>query len=595
MRTHYCGHVNEHLSGQEVTVCGWVNHRRDHGGVIFIDLRDREGVLQVVIDPDTPAAFALAERARSEFVLRATGKVRPRPEGTVNPNLGTGKIEVLLHTLEILNAAQTPPFQLDDTSVQEETRLRYRYIDLRTPRMRDNLLLRAKVARFFRRFLDEAGFLDIETPMLTKATPEGARDYLVPSRTHPGRFFALPQSPQLFKQLLMMSGFDRYYQIVRCFRDEDLRADRQPEFTQLDIEMSFVDEQAVTSLMEAMIRALFKEVLGVTLPDPVPRMTYLEAMRRYGSDRPDLRNPLELIELADVMRGVDFKVFAAAAANPVARVAALRAPGGGALSRKQIDEYTAFVAIYGAKGLAYIKINDKAAGRDGLQSPILKFLPDVAVAAILERTGAENGDLVFFGADDAKVVNAALGALRDKVAADLNLVADEWRPLWVVDFPMFDWDADGKRWQAIHHPFTAPYADAAALAKDPGAALSRAYDLVLNGTEIGGGSIRIHRSELQQAVFSLLGIGPDEAREKFGFLLDALQYGCPPHGGIAFGLDRLVMLMAGERSIREVIAFPKTQTAACPLTSAPSSVSEPQLRELGIRLRRSEVEPSKSI
>ena len=595
MRTHYCGHVNEHLSGQEVTVCGWVNHRRDHGGVIFIDLRDREGVLQVVIDPDTPAAFALAERARSEFVLRATGKVRPRPEGTVNPNLGTGKIEVLLHTLEILNAAQTPPFQLDDTSVQEETRLRYRYIDLRTPRMRDNLLLRAKVARFFRRFLDEAGFLDIETPMLTKATPEGARDYLVPSRTPPGRFFALPQSPQLFKQLLMMSGFDRYYQIVRCFRDEDLRADRQPEFTQLDIEMSFVDEQAVTSLMEAMIRALFKEVLGVTLPDPVPRMTYLEAMRRYGSDRPDLRNPLELIELADVMRGVDFKVFAAAAANPVARVAALRAPGGGALSRKQIDEYTAFVAIYGAKGLAYIKINDKAAGRDGLQSPILKFLPDVAVAAILERTGAENGDLVFFGADDAKVVNAALGALRDKVAADLNLVADEWRPLWVVDFPMFDWDVDGKRWQAIHHPFTAPYADAEALAKDPGAALSRAYDLVLNGTEIGGGSIRIHRSELQQAVFSLLGIGPDEAREKFGFLLDALQYGCPPHGGIAFGLDRLVMLMAGERSIREVIAFPKTQTAACPLTSAPSSVSEPQLRELGIRLRRSEVEPSKSI
>ena len=595
MRTHYCGHVNEHLSGHEVTVCGWVNHRRDHGGVIFIDLRDREGVLQVVIDPDTPAAFALAERARSEFVLRATGKVRPRPEGTVNPNLGTGKIEVLLHTLEILNAAQTPPFQLDDTSVQEETRLRYRYIDLRTPRMRDNLLLRAKVARFFRRFLDAAGFLDIETPMLTKATPEGARDYLVPSRTHPGRFFALPQSPQLFKQLLMMSGFDRYYQIVRCFRDEDLRADRQPEFTQLDIEMSFVDEQAVTSLMEAMIRALFKEVLGVTLPDPVPRMTYLEAMRRYGSDRPDLRNPLELIELADVMQGVDFKVFAAAAANPAARVAALRAPGGGALSRKQIDEYTAFVAIYGAKGLAYIKINDKAAGRDGLQSPILKFLPDVAVAAILERTGAENGDLVFFGADDAKVVNAALGALRDKVAADLNLVADEWRPLWVVDFPMFDWDADGKRWQAIHHPFTAPYADAAALAKDPGAALSRAYDLVLNGTEIGGGSIRIHRSELQQAVFSLLGIGPDEAREKFGFLLDALQYGCPPHGGIAFGLDRLVMLMAGERSIREVIAFPKTQTAACPLTSAPSSVSEPQLRELGIRLRRSEVEPSKSI
>jgi aspartyl-tRNA synthetase len=592
MRTHYCGDVNEHLIDQEVTVCGWVHHRRDHGGVIFIDLRDRAGVLQIVIDPDTPAAFALAERVRSEYVLKARARVRARPAGTVNPNLPTGQVEALVKELEVLNTAVPPPFQLDDPHVQEETRLRHRYIDLRTPRMQKNLILRAQVARFFRRFLDAEGFLDIETPVLTKATPEGARDYLVPSRTHPGRFFALPQSPQLFKQLLMMSGFDRYYQIVRCFRDEDLRADRQPEFTQLDIEMSFVDEQAVTALMERMIRVLFREVMGVDLPDPFPRMSYAEAMARYGSDRPDLRNPLELVELKDLMQGVEFKVFAAAATNPAGRIAALRAPGGGALSRKQIDDYTDFVAIYGAKGLAYIKINDKAAGRDGLQSPILKFLPDAVVEGILERTGAVDGDVVFFGADEARVVNAALGALRDKVAADLGLVADAWRPLWVVDFPMFEWDADSKRWQALHHPFTAPYADAAGVAAAPGTALSRAYDMVLNGSEVGGGSIRIHQQDLQAQVFALLGIGDEEAREKFGFLLDALQCGCPPHGGIAFGLDRLVMLMSGERSIREVIAFPKTQTASCPLTAAPTAVGELQLRELGIRLRRQENAPA---
>ncbi|MGH8596216.1 MAG: aspartate--tRNA ligase [Gammaproteobacteria bacterium] len=591
MRTHYCGEATDALTAQEITVCGWVHHRRDHGGVIFIDLRDRAGLLQIVIDPDTPDAFAVAERARSEYVLKATGRVRPRPAGTVNPNLSTGMVEVLVHRLEILNTAQTPPFQLDDTGVQEETRLRFRYIDLRTERMRNNILLRSRVARFFRRYLDAAGFLDIETPMLTKATPEGARDYVVPSRTQPGRFFALPQSPQLFKQLLMMSGFDRYYQIVRCFRDEDLRADRQPEFTQLDLEMSFVDELTVTRLMEAMIRELYREILGVDLPDPFPRITYLDAMQRYGSDRPDLRNPLELIELADLMQTIEFKVFAVAAHDPGKRIAALRAPGGGALSRKQLDDYVEFVGIYGAKGLAYIKVNDRATGRDGLQSPILKFLADDVIDAILNRTGAVTGDVIFFGADDAKIVNAALGALRDKVAVDLNLVANEWRPLWVVDFPMFEWDAEHTRWAALHHPFTAPHADVEAVVRDPGAALSRAYDMVMNGSEIGGGSIRIHRPETQQAVFSLLGIGPDEAREKFGFLLDALQYGCPPHGGIAFGLDRLVMLMAGERSIREVIPFPKTQTAACLLTSAPATIAETQLRELGIRLRRTDATP----
>ncbi|MGR8920449.1 MAG: aspartate--tRNA ligase [Gammaproteobacteria bacterium] len=586
MRSHYCGVVNEDLVDQTVTLCGWVHHRRDHGGVIFIDLRDREGVAQVVIDPDTPEAFGLAERVRSEFVLRATGRVRHRPEGTVNPDMPTGKVEVLVKDLEILNDAHTPPFQLEERHVHDDTRLKYRYVDLRTDRMRENLRLRALVARELRGFLDGEGFLEIETPMLTKATPEGARDYLVPSRTHPGRFFALPQSPQLFKQLLMMSGMDRYYQIVRCFRDEDLRADRQPEFTQLDVEMSFVDEGSITALMEAMVRGLFERVLDVELADPFPRLTHAEAMRRYGSDRPDLRNPLELVEIADLMAEVEFKVFAGPAGRDDGRVAALRAPGGGRLTRKQIDDYTDFVGVYGAKGLAYIKVNDRAAGIDGLQSPILKFLPPPVVSEVLERTGAVDGDLVFFGADDAGVVNAALGALRDKLAADLDLVEDGWRPLWVVDFPMFEWDTDEKRWTPLHHPFTAPVEDVEGVARAPGEALSRAYDMVLNGSEIGGGSIRIHRPEMQREIFRLLGIGDEEADEKFGFLIEALKYGCPPHGGIAFGLDRLVMLMAGEHSIRDVIAFPKTQTASCPLTNAPSDVSERQLRELGVRLRK---------
>ena len=587
MRSHYCGELTSSLVGTEVSLCGWVHHRRDHGGVIFVDLRDREGVAQIVIDPDTPASFALAERVRSEYVLRATGKVRPRPDGTINPGMTTGEVEVLVHKLEILNDAQTPPFQLDERHVHEDTRLKYRYIDLRTSRMRDNLRLRAQVARELRSFLDTNGFLEIETPMLTKATPEGARDYLVPSRTHPGRFFALPQSPQLFKQLLMMSGMDRYFQIVRCFRDEDLRADRQPEFTQLDIEMSFIDETEITGLMENMIRGLFLSVLDVELPHPFPRLSHAEAMQRYGSDRPDLRNPLELVEVADLMQAVEFKVFAEPAASAEGRVAALRAPGGGSLTRKQIDDYTDFVRIYGAKGLAYIKVNDRSSGTSGLQSPILKFLPDTVVEAILERTGAVNGDLVFFGADNSAVVNAALGALRDRLGQDLGLIEDAWRPLWVVDFPMFEFDQDSKRWSALHHPFTAPREDIADVAQDPGKAISRAYDMVLNGSEIGGGSIRIHRPETQQQVFQLLGIADDEAEEKFGFLTDALRFGCPPHGGIAFGLDRLVMLMAGENSIRDVIAFPKTQTASCLLTSAPSEVAERQLRELSIR-------PSKS-
>ena len=585
MRTHYCGELDETLVGCEVVLCGWVHHRRDHGGVVFIDLRDREGVSQVVIDPDTPAAFAVAERSRSEYVLRATGKVRLRPAGSVNVDRRTGKIEVLVKQLEILNEARTPPFQIDERNVSDDTRLRYRYIDLRTERMRENLRLRARVARELRGYLDGNGFLEIETPMLTKATPEGARDYLVPSRTHPGRFFALPQSPQLFKQILMMSGMDRYFQIVRCFRDEDLRADRQPEFTQLDIEMSFINEADITAMMEGMIRQVFKTVLNVELPNPFPRLTYADAMQRYGSDKPDLRNPLELVEVADLMREVDFKVFAQAASREDHRVTALRAPGGGKLSRKQIDDYTAFVAIYGAKGLAYIKVNERKAGIEGLASPIVKFMPPAVVEAVLDRVGAEDGDLVFFGADKARVVNDALGALRDKLAADLGLVADTWAPLWVVDFPMFEWDEDGKRWAALHHPFTAP-ADAQHVESAPGQAISRAYDMVLNGSEIGGGSIRIHNSQLQSEVFGLLGINDEEAQEKFGFLLEALQYGCPPHGGIAFGLDRLVMLMAGETSIREVIAFPKTQTASCPLTSAPSEVSERQLRELSIRLRK---------
>ncbi len=588
MRTHYCGEVTESLLDSEVEVCGWAHRRRDHGGIIFVDLRDREGLLQVVFDPDERDAFALADTVRNEFVLRARGRVRRRPEGTENPNLPTGQVEVYATELEILNRAKTPPFQLDDTDVGEDVRLRHRYVDLRRPEMHQRLRTRARVTSILRRYLDDNGFLDIETPMLTRATPEGARDFLVPSRIHQGAFYALPQSPQLFKQLLMMSGMDRYYQITRCFRDEDLRADRQPEFTQLDIETSFMDEDAIMGHMEAMIRGLFREVLGEALPEPFPRMSYAEAVHRFGIDRPDLRIPLELVEVADLMEDVEFKVFAAPAADPKGRVAALRVPGGGELTRKAIDDYTQFVGRYGAKGLAYIKVNDPSQGRDGLQSPILKFLPDAAVTGILERTGAEAGDLVFFGADKAKVVNESLAALRVKVGHDLDLVEPGWRPLWVVDFPMFEYDEGDKRLYALHHPFTSPRAeDPAQLSQsDPEALLSRAYDMVLNGTEVGGGSIRIHRPDMQQAVFGLLGIGETEAREKFGFLLDALEYGAPPHGGIAFGLDRLVMLMTGSRSIRDVMAFPKTQTATDLLTEAPAEVDEAQLRELGIRLRR---------
>ena len=585
MRTHYCGEVGESLVGKVVTVAGWAHRRRDHGGVIFVDLRDREGLLQIVFNPDTPEVFAQAERVRNEFVLRVTGTVRPRPPGTVNPNLKSGKVELLCQSLEILNRSEPLPFQLDE-HVSEEVRLRFRYIDLRREAMRERLLLRHRITRAMRRHLDDAGFVDIETPMLSKATPEGARDYLVPSRTHPGKFFALPQSPQIYKQLLMIAGFDRYYQIVRCFRDEDLRADRQPEFTQLDIETSFLDQGAIQEMMEGLVRFLFKDVLGVELPTPLPRLTYAEAMRRYGSDKPDLRVPLELVDVADLVRGCDFKVFAGPAADPAGRVTALRAPKGGQLSRKEIDDYTAYVARYGAKGLAYIKVNETAKGREGLQSPILKFLNDAAVAGILERTGAVDGDLIFFGADSAKVVSDALGALRLKLGQDLGIAESGWRPLWVVDFPMFEWDAEAKRWAAMHHPFTSPAnLDPAALKARPGEALAKAYDLVLNGSEIGGGSVRIHSQELQSVVFDLLGISPEEARLKFGFLLDALKYGAPPHGGIAFGLDRLAMLMAGAESIRDVIAFPKTQTAADPLMDAPTEVSEAQLKELHIRVR----------
>jgi aspartyl-tRNA synthetase len=585
MRSHYCGQVDESLIGEEISVCGWVHRRRDHGGVIFIDLRDREGLLQVVFDPDRAEIFAEAERIRGEYVLAVKGVVRQRPEGTINPNMRTGQVEVLAHELTVLNRSETPPFHHDENA-NEELRLTYRYLDLRREDMLNNLRLRHKVTKAMREFLDDNEFIDVETPMLTRATPEGARDYVVPSRTHPGKFFALPQSPQIFKQLLMMSGLDRYYQIVRCFRDEDLRADRQPEFTQLDVEMSFVDEDDVTEKMEALLRHIFKQVLDVELPAPFPRMSYAEAMLRFGSDKPDLRIELELVEVADLMNAVEFKVFAGPASDPEGRVAALCLPGGSGLTRKEIDDYTAYVGRYGAKGLAYIKVNDVDAGRDGLQSPILKFLPDDAVSGILERTSAKSGDLIFFGADKARVVNDALGALRVKLGVDRGLVAEGWSPLWIVDFPMFEQDLQTKRWNALHHPFTAPAVnDIKALKSDPGNALSRAYDIVLNGSEIGGGSIRIHDQAVQSAVFDILEISKAEADEKFGFLLRALEYGCPPHGGIAFGLDRIVMLMAGTDSIRDVIAFPKTQTASCPLTNAPGEISAEQLKETGIRLR----------
>ena len=579
MRTHYCGELSAALVDRSVTLCGWAHRRRDHGGVIFVDLRDREGLAQVVFDPDRAEAFAIAERVRSEFVLRVTGKVRRRPQGTVNPGLRSGEVEVLAHEVEILNASVPPPFQLDDENLNENTRLAYRVLDLRREVMQKNLRLRYRVAMAVRNYLDAHGFIDIETPMLTRSTPEGARDYLVPSRVHPGEFFALPQSPQLFKQLLMVAGYDRYYQIVKCFRDEDLRADRQPEFTQIDVETSFLEERAIQDLMEGLVREVFDDVLGTELPQPFPRLTHAEAMARYGSDKPDLRVPLELTELTELMKSVDFKVFRQAADQPAGRVAALKVSVD--LSRKEIDDYSAFVANYGAKGLAYIKVN-----AEGLQSPIVKFLSAEVLRDIVSRTGARPGDLIFFGADRAKVVNDALGALRVKIGHDKALVQKGWRPLWVVDFPMFEWDEQAKRWGAMHHPFTAPkdgHEDL--LASDPARALSKGYDMVLNGSEIGGGSVRIHRAEVQAKVFQALGISEEQARAKFGFLLDNLQFGAPPHGGIAFGLDRLVALMAGAESIRDVIAFPKTQRAQDLLVQAPSPIDEKQLRELGLRLR----------
>ncbi len=590
MRSHYCGAVNEQHIGQEVTICGWVHRRRDHGGVIFLDMRDREGLAQIVFDPDTKESFAMAERVRSEYVLQIKGIVRARPAGTENNDMPTGRIEILGKELSILNAAETPPFPLDNyVDVGEETRLKYRFMDLRRPDMLNKLMFRSKVTNYIRSFLHTNGFMDVETPILTRATPEGARDYLVPSRTHQGSFFALPQSPQLFKQLLMVAGVDRYYQIAKCFRDEDLRADRQPEFTQIDVECSFINEEQLMGMMETLIRNMFKELLGVEL-NAFPRMTFAEAMSRYGSDKPDLRIPLEIVDVADLMEGVDFKVFSGPAKDPKGRVAALKVTGGGQLSRKQIDDYTKFVGIYGAKGLAWIKVNELEKGAEGLQSPIVKFLGDDVAMAIMSKLDAKNGDIVFFGADKATVVNEALGALRCKIGADLDMYTCEWAPMWVVDFPMFEVLEEGGL-TAIHHPFTAPSCSPEALMANPEQALSRAYDMVLNGTELGGGSIRIHDGTMQKTVFKLLGIDDEEAQNKFGFLLDALKYGCPPHGGLAFGLDRLVMLMTGSQSIREVIAFPKTQSAMCVLTQAPGEVDPKQLRELNIQLRAKQAEP----
>ena len=588
MRTHYCGQLNAQTIGQEVTLCGWAHRRRDHGGVIFIDLRDRQGLAQVVCDPDRPEMFKIAETIRNEYCLKITGKVRARPAGSTNPNIASGEVEILCHEIEVLNPSITPPFQLDDENLSETVRLTNRVLDLRRPQMQKNMQLRYRTAMAFRRYLDQAGFIDIETPMLTKSTPEGARDYLVPSRVNDGQFFALPQSPQLFKQLLMIAGFDRYYQIVKCFRDEDLRADRQPEFTQVDIETSFLNESEIISIMEDLIRTVFKEAIGADLPNPFPRLPYAEAMRRYGSDKPDLRVTLELTEITDAVKDVPFKVFANVANSENGRVAALRIPGGASMTRGEIDGYTEFVGIYGAKGLAYIKVNDvHQPNETGLQSPIVKNLTEAALKAILTRTGAQSGDLIFFCADRTKIVNDALGALRVKLGHEKGFVnGNAWEPLWVIDFPMFEYDEEDKRWVACHHPFTSPKDEHVdLLATDPGKCLAKAYDLAVNGWELGGGSVRIHRADVQEQVFKALGIGEEEAQLKFGFLLDALKYGAPPHGGLAFGLDRIAAMMAGTESIRDVIAFPKTQRAQCLLTNAPSEVDEKQLRELHIRLR----------